>query len=249
MAKLAENWQPAGTKRLYLGLGPRSTRGDIEWTCRYLFSEALLAVAPHVVAELFLTEMAAELSSPGAPAERFVTDPAAWCRKYRLTFGGQPCGWLLHAAMVAQGLKQHAPAGLPVWPVVARSGSRRDALPASALVVAIDWDPFGSATQSDAYRRARAAVKRKLDIAADLARQAGRVRTPIKRQPEHFEWAVRFQVCGESIPSIAGDLEERSAQMAIAEVLKRVGIDRRIAPSGRVKNTKAQEEKRLRVPS
>jgi hypothetical protein len=150
---------------------------------------------------------------------------------------------------VAQGLKQHAPAGLPVWPVVSRSGSRRDAFPVSAPVVRIDWDPFSDETEHDAYQRTCAAVKRELEITAELARQAGRTRTPIKHRPEHFEWTVRFQCCGESIPSIAGGLEERTVHLAIKDVLKRVGIDRRIAPAGRPKNTKTRRQKRLKVPS
>jgi hypothetical protein len=231
----------AEKRDLHLGLGPYSTPDEIKWTCQYLFLEALLAIAPHIVAELFRTEVVTELAAVGVVAERFLTDPVQWCRDHHLTFRGEVCEWALHAVRIAQGLKQHAPDGLPVWPVVPGVRSRPGRLSVSPCVITPGWDSFGPETLADAKARFYAACDQHLESIEAATKAPGAESTPVKRKPEHFIWAVRFQCLEDDVPTIAeevrelrksDDVDERAINQGISPILKRIGVDRRSVPSG-----------------
>lgn len=56
------------------------------------------------------------------------------------------------------------------------------------------------------------------------------------RRPEHFEWAVWFQIKGQRATEIAASVgdgfDDRSVRLAVAEVLRLIGIDKRRDRSG-----------------
>ena len=227
-------------KGLHLGFGNYATADEIQWVTRYLFLEALAVVAPDLIGKLILTEVMAELSSADVVAHRFLTDPVQWCRDRHLTFRGEVCAWALHAARAAQGLKQHAPNGLPIWPVVPGVRSRPGRFPVSPCVITPGWDP-STETLADYKSRFYATCNQHFEAIEAAMKAPGAVPTPVKRKPEHFIWAVRFQCLEDDVPTIAkevrelrksDDVDERVINQGISPILKRIGIDRRSVPSG-----------------
>jgi hypothetical protein len=55
---------------------------------------------------------------------------------------------------------------------------------------------------------------------------------PRRKRSQHFDWALRFQIIGHSVPDIAttlrnGDGDERTINAAIDQVLDTLGFSRR----------------------
>jgi hypothetical protein len=208
-------------KPVHVGFGDYATADEIQWVALYLLLEALLAVKSDVVAELFSTE----------------TDPVKWCWDHGFIRRGEVCAQTLHAARIAQGLKQQAPDGLPVWPVVPGVRSWPGRLPVLPCVIAPGWDP---STETLAAYKARfnAACNQHLEAMEAAAKRAGLVPTPIKLQPQHFCWAAMFQCVPMDVPSIAEEIggeegaEVRTIHRGITDVLNLIGLDRRRVTPG-----------------
>jgi hypothetical protein len=221
-------------KRAVLGLGTLGTRAELRQAYAVRFLEVLATRAPNLVVELHSM------------------DAEAWCQTHWLTSGGKPCSPVLIVAQAAQELHgidpdlfkaTEIPAGMPV-PVI-RSWFKD--MPASACVIGpFWWNPFSSLddrcepeTRTEAYNRICAVVDWKLRATERLAKHIGGV--PADCAAEWFEWAVAFQVVGDSVPAIAkkaGDarkevLDTRTVYDGIKRVLDMIGIDRRSEKPGR----------------
>lgn len=108
-----------------------------------------------------------------------------------------------------------------------------------------DWDSFETRIRRDFDRALlvyREAVETKLT-------RRGAQQDPQKQKlrPEHFEWAVSFQVLGESTTSIAErtGLSERAVRKAVEELLREIGLEKRRAAPGCKPGRKPRSKKRV----
>lgn len=181
----------------------------------------------------------------GRGTKRDVLD--VWAARWNLTQGGRCPDWLATAAKWACEMPNPiilVPLSPPLpqinWPIQLSETILR--LPS------LRWHPFqpteladGSVrvlTKRQAREMAMCAIDAELDRIEAAARAAGAKETPRKTEAVHFEWAVRFQVAGESMRAIAPrskdpEHSERNVRYRVHEILKRVGLDVRRGRTGR----------------
>ena len=192
-----------------------------------------------------------------------------WAEQFHLLYQGRPAEWAVKAARVAefqwqvsetedrlraerQGRTEierrpKVPILIPLLatqgePVVTNDECRIDLPPVWWHPLQVSKLPGGDRVLTKAQFR-KAVVKlldKELDRIETLAKVHGAVPVPTNRRPEHFEWAVRFQVNNERIATMAlaggskgVQARERNMRKAIDEVLSWVRLDKRRDPGGR----------------
>jgi hypothetical protein len=173
-----------------------------------------------------------------------------WARQFNLTSNGRIADWLLYPArltvstwqaipgMRAPILLNFQPGELPIKLPNFAPADCRIKLPE------LGWNPYGPAlsvpgavegeTRADCRERIMRRIEAELDRIERAARRRGAQPCPAKRDSQHFEWCVRFQVNREPIRSMAASLEhERTIRAAIADVLGLIGLDKRRDLPGR----------------
>jgi hypothetical protein len=197
------------------------------------------------------------------------SDLNRWAKQFHFLYQGRPAEWVMSAARWAvfhwqvtetedrlraerQGRREiESQPKVPILiPLLASTGTpavRNDECRIDLPPVV--WHPLQVSKLPDGDRaltkvQFRGAVIKLLDKELDrieaLARMRGAVPVPTNRRPEHFEWAVRFQVNKERIATMALALgskgvsaRERNMRKAIDEVLSWVQLDKRRDPGGR----------------
>ena len=253
-----ENPDNLGYAPMWVPEGPEF----VTWDARYRFWQAVHRYANQT------NERLLELweQNGGKVPESDLTE---WAKEFHLLHDGRPADWVMNAARSAVFQWQVAetedrlraeregrreierrpktpilipPLATAGTPIVTHNECRID-LPC------LCWHPLQVSKLPDGDRpltkaQFRGAVVKLLDKELDrieaLARMHGAVPVPTNRRPEHFEWAVRFQVNEERIATMAlafgskGALaRERNIRKAIDEVLSWVRLDRRRDPGGR----------------
>lgn len=207
------NWHTSGELRLgILGIGELEYLGAEAKRARYEFLAWIGKVVPAVLGDLRRLWQ----SYDAVPAGEI----EAWARRYHLTHQGNVPAWV--AGVAAATLE--AWARYPAWP--ADQFDMNGAIASGEMLpndIEFRWNPHVES------RAAAIERFRRLDVRPDAGEQV----VKSLRTPEHFEWAVRFQVLGESVGRIASQLgpdavEERAHTIgtAVRRVLKLVQLDR-----------------------
>jgi hypothetical protein len=154
----------------------------------------------------------------------------AWANAHHLLGSGRVPRWIKMAALSR--LDQwHFHPDVKGWNLAAVDFS---VLPENETSVRIDtsWDPT-SEPRPAATQRICAALAKRLDEIEVRVISKGGVKVPAKREGQHFDWAARFQVGEEDVPTIVGtQLNERVVRLGIRDVLQRIGIDHRTVRPG-----------------
>lgn len=224
------NWHTSGELRLgILGIGELEYLGAEAKRARYEFLAWIGKAAPAVLGDLRRLWQ----SYDAVPAGEI----EAWARRYHLTHQGNVPAWVAGAAAATF----EAWARYPAWPAdqfdLNGSIACGEILP-NDIEFNGSWNPH---VESLAEVTERVTERlRRLNVRPDAGEQV----VKSLRTPEHFEWAVRFQVLAESVARIASQLgpdavEERAHTIgtAVRRVLGLVQLDRRNRV-GRPKNQK-----------
>lgn len=192
-----------------------------------------------------------------------------WAEQFHLLYQGRPAEWVMNAARLAvfqwqvadtedrlraerEGRREieRRPKTPILMPVFAPTGAlavtndecRIDLPPVAWHPLQVSKLPGGDRALTKAQFRG-AVVKlldKELDRIEALAKMRGAIPVPTNRCPEHFEWAVRFQVNEERITTMAlaggskgVEARERKMRKAIDEVLSWLRLDKRRDPGGR----------------
>jgi hypothetical protein len=139
-----------------------------------------------------------------------------WARRFHLTQNGEIPPWLALQVSKTLSLWMYYPGTRGSWSRLVPALVQRNSLPPELENLSIQLSGAGGAggeSLQDVRRRLSDEAIRKIDTHLDRvtarARAMGLKEPTEFRRPEHFEWAVRFQVNEEPVPSIAGDKEDR----------------------------------------
>jgi len=180
--------------KLQLGGDRVVTPAESIGAARAFFLDAVARLAPAVVDDL-----------DGLPANPSGADVSAWARRSRLN-----APWVLDVARETIAARRaHLVAG------ATKPAARWFELTESAS----GWAPVG-APSYDPRRESRAAYQQRVD-AYVTGCEDGRGAAPLK-DPSHFEWAVRYQVKGESFATIARGVPSCAGRTAIRNAVHRL---------------------------
>jgi hypothetical protein len=220
-----------GSRRL--GLGEFEHLGDDVDGARRIFLSAVEKLAPAVAADL--RALWCKYGRPPASALEH------WARVYGLLYKGSMPAWVAGVAVQT----------CETWTMLARYvptiEAQRDGDPQAKPKIRFDLAGLvisGEMLSDDLEFRfawnprfeTRADAKRRFDKLIDGVRSGADERdVRLFRSPEHFEWAVTFQVLGNDIPKMARassddytfESRKHTIDTAVRDVLGLVGLDRR----------------------
>ena len=245
MAKVAELAHSRHTKnaRFRLGRAPYYEPDNLNFVqvdARQKFIEVVNHLARPAIEVLLELAAAHEYHADNCPLDE-------WARRFNLTKGGHIAGWVLYSARVTiMGWQAIPQLRVPLLmdfqqveiPVKASTLTSADC----RVVLDVAWNPLGPAlsvpgsvpgeTCGEFLNRVRKQAKAEIERIVRSVKRRGAQPCPEKREPQHFDWAVRFQVLKHSVPEITGcvkgaELETRAVTRAISQVLDLIGLTRR----------------------
>ncbi len=200
---------------------------------RVAFLEAVPSIVPGALTALRLGALPALQSASDLEAASAAVD--RWARRFNLTDGGLAPAWVQAVALHAL----RAWAASSEWSVSWEPGAalQPEPLPDCELNLSAlkAWRP-SKESRAEYLKRAVAHLRMELRGAAPDVRG-------LRVQPQRIQWAVRYQVGGESVGSMTEwdswrvTNNARTLNKAVAETLALIGLEKRHTRKGRPNKT------------
>lgn len=232
-----------------LGTGEFGTPEDAADTARGMFLREIQASAPIVLTSLketvwpdFGKASDSRLAALGSRTLRALI--YQWAKRLCLLQNNRVPSWLISQVHATLATWADHPSQCPSsWGGIYTGYSTRISGGFTITFPEFYWDPRRGFESREHFedrvvQEIRKILRERLNAIEDLlAKRLGLTRSPEFRRPQHFNWAVRYQVLGERVTDIAdsvraGDIDDRTINSGIKNVLSLVGLSRRAAKPG-----------------
>jgi len=165
-----------------------------------------------------------------------------WSSRFNLIREGIPAQWVKFQVMKTISVWAQYPCTRGEWHILVPQLCPTMRLPSELTEMRTTVDGYRDQTPNDFLKRASAETAAHMELLRQYA-ETERLQERHPMRVEHFLWAARFQVGGESIPDIAEGthssyrraagteppeiIDERTVRLAVSKVLTHIQLDRR----------------------